>query len=283
MEIGLVRLPDDLPAIEALITQAERVDGHRPIGERKSFGLPHSAGLIAREGDELVGFVAFSPAEPGVWAIELAVAPAHRTHALYATLFDRAVAEGHRLQASALRAWIFQPGLAGAAVEAGFSEERRLFMLERSLPLGRTSEYPPGIRVASFRPELDAPSWLELNNRAFAGHPENGGWSESDLNLRLQADWFDPALFLLAWAGEKLAGFNWLKLTDRVGEVYVIAVSEPGSGLGTALLTDGMERLSGRGAGKVVLYVEGDNSPALDVYRRLGFYLDHVDRAFIRR
>ena len=88
---------------------------------------------------------------------------------------------------------------------------------------------------------------------------------------------------MLAWAGEKLAGFNWLKLTDRVGEVYVIAVSEPGSGLGTALLTDGMERLSGRGAGKVVLYVEGDNSSALDVYRRLGFYLDHVDRAFIRR
>ena len=283
MEIGPAQLPADLPAIEALIAEAERVDGHRPIGERKSFGLPHSSGLTAWEGKELVGFVAFSRAEPGVWAIELAVAPGHRTHRFYASLFDRAVAEGRHLRASALRAWIFQPGLAGAAVEAGFSEERRLFMLERALPLGKEPVYPEGISVASYRLEDDGPAWLELNNRAFAGHPENGGWTETDLSLRLRAEWFDPELFLLAWEGEKLAGFNWLKLTGEVGEVYVIAVAEPGSGLGTALLTDGMQRLSDRGAGKVVLYVDGDNHSALDVYRRLGFYLDHVDRAFVRR
>ena len=50
-----------------------------------------------------------------------------------------------------------------------------------------------------------------MNNRAFAGHPEQGGWPEPTLARRMAEPWFDPTLFLLAFDAEGLAGFNWLK------------------------------------------------------------------------
>ena len=51
-----------------------------------------------------------------------------------------------------------------------------------------------------------------MNNRAFAGHPDQGGWHEATLRARMAEPWFDPSLFLLAFDAEGLAGFNWLKL-----------------------------------------------------------------------
>jgi mycothiol synthase len=68
-------------------------------------------------------------------------------------------------------------------------------------------------------------------------------------------------------------GFHWTKAEDELGEVYVVGVdpSEQGSGLGTALTARGLRHLWESGLRVVDLYVEGDNDPALAVYRRLGF------------
>ena len=70
-----------------------------------------------------------------------------------------------------------------------------------------------------------------------------------------------------------VVGFHWTKVEDGIGEVYVVGVdpSEQGSGLGTALTARGLRHLHESGIRTVDLYVEGDNDPALAVYRRLGF------------
>jgi mycothiol synthase len=125
---------------------------------------------------------------------------------------------------------------------------------------------------------------LRVNNEAFGSHPENGAWTRAELALRIERDWFDAEKLLMAWRGAELVGFNWLKAGDSEGEIYVVAVAPgaQGLGLGRALVVDGLVRLQEAGADKIFLYVDADNHPAIHLYRDLGFYVDHVDRSFVR-
>jgi mycothiol synthase len=288
MEIGPARLATDLEEIDGLIENVEAVDGHRPIGERKAMRLTRPTaelvGLVGRAEEKIVAFVALTPANDGWWAMEVAIAPTFRQHQHYRPLFEAAVGEVRLRGGSALRAWLFHPGLATAAVREGFREERQLYKMEHHLPLSPDADYPPAIRVSPFRPGKDEQPLLQLNNEAFLGHPENGAWTEAELAMRMQRPWFDPEMLLLAWKGKDLVGFVWLKVADGEGEIYVIAVapSFQGKGLGKALVVDGLSRLEEAGAEKAFLYVDADNGRAVRLYRELGFYLDHVDRSFVR-
>ena len=287
MEIGPARLATDLEEIEGLIKNVEAVDGHRPIGERKAMGLTRPTtelvGLVGRTEGRVVAFVALTPANEGWWAMEIAIAPALRQHEHYRPLFEAAVAEVRLRGGKALRAWLFHPGLATAAVREGFKEERQLFKMEHHLPLSPEANYPPDIRVSSFRPGHDEKPLLTLNNEAFFGHPENGAWTEAELAVRMKRDWFDPKMLLMARKEQNLVGFIWLKAGNGEGEIYVVAVAPhfQGSGLGKALVVDGLNQLEKAGAEKAFLYVDADNHRALRLYRDLGFYLDHVDRSFV--
>ncbi len=68
--------------------------------------------------------------------------------------------------------------------------------------------------VRPFEPGHDEGAWLEVNNRAFAGHAEQGGWTDETLARRMAEPWFDPQLFLLAVDADGLVGFNWLKVHE---------------------------------------------------------------------
>jgi mycothiol synthase len=155
-------------------------------------------------------------------------------------------------------------------------------------PLAEVPAPPPveGVTVAAFRPGTDDEAWVDLNARAFAHHPEQGSMTVADLRARMAEPWFDPEGFFLAWRDGKLVGFHWTKIHDhsaygegRVGEVYVLGVdpAEQGRGLGEALTLIGLEHLRKRGLATVILYVEGDNAPAVAVYSKLGFTRHSAD------
>ena len=136
----------------------------------------------------------------------------------------------------------------------------------------------------------DEDEWLAVNNRAFAGHPEQGGWTLDTLLQREHAEWFDPKGFLLAFDDGGLAGFCWTKVHPAdppkepvaLGEIYVIGADpgRQGIGLGRALTVGGLASLAERGITVGMLYVDGANEAAVGLYRALGFVTSCIDRAY---
>ena len=90
----------------------------------------------------------------------------------------------------------------------------------------------------------------------------------------------------MAWQGDDLVGFCWTKVHEGgVGEIYIIAADPAwqGRGLGKALVLEGLRHLSEQeGCTIGMLYVDAANRKALQLYERLGFWVDHIDRSFIR-
>ena len=174
------------------------------------------------------------------------------------------------------------PGARALAGLLGLRRSRVLLQMRRSL-YARLPDapLPAGTTVRTFQPGHDDEAWVQLNARAFAGHPEQGRWTIDDLHRRMAEPWFDPRGFFLAERDGRLVGFHWTKVhggEDRhghppIGEVYVLGVDPraQGGGLGKALLVVGLRHLRALGLGEVMLYVEADNAAAIAVYTAMGF------------
>jgi ribosomal protein S18 acetylase RimI-like enzyme len=128
---------------------------------------------------------------------------------------------------------------------------------------------------------------LAVNAAAFATHPEQGRWTQADLQARIDEPWFDAAGFLIAEGNDgSLLGYHWTKVhPDGAGEVYVLGVAPTAQtlGLGNALLVRGLRHLAGRGCTEVLLYVDGDNPAAMRLYERAGFHEHDLDVQWRRR
>ena len=188
-----------------------------------------------------------------------------------------------------LRLWAHGdlPAAAALARAVGFDRFRALWQMRRSLaePLDQPV-LPAGRTLRTFVPGQDEDRWLSLNGRAFAKHPEQGGWTRHDLELREQEPWFDPAGFFIAETDGQMAGFHWTKVhRPDLGEVYVVGVdpAEQGSGLGRALTLAGLGHLRDLGVAQAMLYVDEDNVPAIRMYEALGFTRATVDAMYHSR
>jgi mycothiol synthase len=220
-------------------------------------------------------------------ALEVVVAPEHRPRlealgsGLIAALFE-AIEER---DGGAVNWWIHgNDELATLAALAGFVETRRMFQMRMPLPASRSAE----IETRAFVVGQDEDDWVRVNNRAFAGHGEQGGWTTDTLRLREGEPWFDPTGFRIHERDGRLAGFCWTKVHEttayeplRVGEIYVIAVDPDfhGLGLGSQLTLAGLDHLTGIGITAAMLYVDAANTTAVSMYERLGYRTHTVSTA----
>jgi mycothiol synthase len=175
------------------------------------------------------------------------------------------------------------------ATEAGLSLVREVLQLRRRLPIeapAPPAAPPAPIAVRAFRPGDDDTAFLAVNNRAFAWHPDQSGWTVEELRRHEAEPWFDPEGFLLHEREGRLAGFCWTKVhaatadDPALGEIYVIAVDPDftGLGLGRALTLAGLDHLAGHGLEVGMLHVEGTNVAARGLYDDLGFHLHSAHR-----
>ena len=288
----------DVAAVSELLRVAGEVDGHPPLDEHQWLDLVHGgrhdfAGLVAWEEGHghPVGYAQVTHEEshshPATWALEYVVDPHHRRPDLgiARTLLDAALQLVAEAGGGHVHVWVPKPTEASdrLAQAVGLRRGRELRQLRRPLPVGPTHT----IDVRPFVPGQDETAWLEVNNRAFHWHPEQGGWDLETLRSREAQPWFDPEGFLLHERDGKLAGFCWTKVhadhEPPLGEIYVIAVDPgfKGLGLGRELVLAGLDHLAGKGLTTGMLYVDSDNAAALRLYDDLGFTCDHVDRAYV--
>ncbi len=162
---------------------------------------------------------------------------------------------------------------AEAAAGREMTETRAVLEMRRRLPTS-PARLPPEVELRSFVVGHDEATWLALNRRVFAKHPEAGAIDATDLALRMAQAWFEPTGLLLLNAAAELVGYCWTKLhAGAVGEIYMIGLVPEcrGRGLARQLTLAGLEYLAERGATTGMLYAEAANAAAVGMYESMGF------------
>lgn len=287
-----------LAELPELVDAATLADGHEPLGEHKFLRLRRgddlAAAVLAFDGPQLAGYahtVTYGDGDARRASCEFVVHPGFRRRGIGRLLLSHAIAHAQSQSAGRLDLWAYNDGAASARIaeQFGFSPARQLLHLHRHVRELPSAPSPFHGRLRSFRPGVDEAAWLALNNRIFAGHPENGTWTLDDLRARMAQPWFNPDDLLMLDVDGAFVGFCWLKVAERgaegrVGEVYIIgsAPEHRGRGLGRYLLSLGLHHLARRRADVAAIYVDRSNEAAAGLYTSTGFHHHHIDVCYTR-
>lgn len=286
--------PGEQHRIREIITAATEFDGVAPVGEQvlRELTQDRTDHLLAADATAgITGYLNLTPPRDGAGATsELVVHPHARRVGVGAALIRAALAKTDKS-----RFWAhgtLEPARATASA-LGLVAVRQLLQMRRQLR-DITDPVPPDrlreVRIRTYAGPADDAELLRVNNAAFSYHPEQGGWTEREIDERRSEPWFDPAGLFLAFDREdRLLGFHWTKVHPDpagLGEVYVLGVdpSAQGGGLGQLLTSIGLASLARRLAkmpdASAMLYVESDNTAAVRTYEKTGFTVYSVDTAY---
>jgi mycothiol synthase len=278
-------------SVLSLIKAAHNFDGTPAIAEHVLLHLRHGGDksdshLVIEENKVIIAYAHLDTTDliagPSVEAV---VHPRHRGKGLGALILEEAI----KICGNKTRIWSHGDLPAAKAIAASLKLERLWSNLLMSKSLGEiqpvTSKYP----IRTFIPGLDNQAFLALNNKVFANYPDQGGWSEADLKVRVNESWFDDKGFFVAEDKGELIGFCWTKIHgahthshsdldddhghEALGEIYVLAVNPvyKGKGVGRNLTITGLNYLKYQGLNNVMLYVGVENKPAFNLYKSLDF------------
>ncbi len=341
-----------LPQVQNLLQHALDHDGYLPIGEhiylklragqtapfaQKIAGKQEAAAALlayldlptpdhelsphepnSTKGPMLVGYsqlLAQPHNHPSRLLGEIVVHPHLRGRSIGRQLLDQLIILGKQGRFEQLDIWAYhaRPSVHNFARHTALVPTRTLhhMRLDASAVLP-DYELPADLRLRSFRPGIDDAEWLALNHLVFADHPENGTWTQADLEMRFSQPWFDPDDFLVVEdESGRMLGFNWTKrVPARVsdlylspaypeiaprptptfsspyagseGEIYIVGLHPDarGRGLGRGLTLLGLHHLRSRDASFFALYVDATNTPAVNLYLSLGFTVHHDDVSY---
>jgi len=282
--------------LQQLLARCEKADRRPPLGDQ-ALSVRTNTKPAARAFavvDPSSHLVAYAQATPNsetspTWTIDLAIDPNHRhdhdpiTDIALSTVLSWVRVRGGR----DVQWWKHQPTDSDRTIAElhGLLPKRQLLEMHTQLDPTPPS---PAITTRSFVPSVDEPALLEVNNLAFAHHPDQGNWTHDSLIGRFNNPWFDPAGLLIHTDDhDSMLGFCWTKIHHRtaappLGEIYVIAVrpTHHGRGLGRALTQAGLASLHQRDIDHVMLFVDGANTTASNLYQQLGFTVTATTAAF---
>ena len=282
-----------------LIKNTTAHDGTPPIAEHILLHLRYGGDkadshILAEKDNQVIGYAHLDRTDLVAGpCVELVVDPDHRSAGVGKQLLSKAI----EICGNNLRLWVHGDLEAAHNLATSFNFEKIRTVLQMSKSLSDIQPLPiidKEINIRSFLPGLDSKEWLELNNKVFKDHPEQGSWQLSDLNHRISEDWFDEKGFFVVEKAGKVIGSTWTKVHGAhshdhgaeashahpaIGEIYITAVDPAyaGLGIGKALTITSLNYLKYQGLTDAMLYVDCDNKAALDLYYSLGFELSSED------
>lgn len=293
-------------SVLALLQGATDFDQTPPISDHILLHLRHGGDkddshLLLYEGDDqgkkLIGYAHLDQTDQVAGpSVELVVDPNHRKTGAGKALLAKAI----QICGQNLRLWSHGdlPAASALAESNNFQRIRTVLQMSRRLDeITPINQIDKQIVIRSFLPAIDDQSWLELNNKIFANHPEQGNWQLTDLKLRQKEDWFDPAGFFIAEQNKQMIGFVWTKVHGAkshqhdgqeshdhaaIGEIYITGVDPAlaGGGVGKSLTITGLNYMKYQGIENAILYVDEDNQAARGLYSSLGFKQSGKDCLF---
>ena len=276
--------PEDAPAVLAIALEAVETGELEGVSrhdlEYANARLAHDPAMcaVAFEDGAIVGYVV--PRHD-----ELLVRRAARRRGHGTRLLQPARAIARRQGLPWFRAWVpTEPMSAGtrfaAAVGAAYHSSQWLMRLAAERPVPGPT-FADDLVVRPMEPGADDERFVDMANESFADHPSPIRLSVAELRHAHSRPEFDPRTVLVvaeAAAPERLIGFSRIDRYDDdrgrpVGEIRILGVRPEarGRGIGRELLRWSITELRARGAGDVVLTVEGANDRALGLYERTGF------------
>ncbi|MGI9646402.1 MAG: mycothiol synthase [Ilumatobacteraceae bacterium] len=284
--------PQLADSVTALLRRVEATTGRQALSDHLLADLAEGGGegfvgtvVTDSETGGVAGYAQASAANAN-HAVELVIDPAQDAAGLGRDLLDATLSAIAATGGGQVNWWVRSPGPEDerAATEVGMETTRTLYQMRRPLPVGQEAT----ITTRSFVVGQDEEAWVAVNNRAFAGHGEQGGWRADTLRRRETEPWFDAEGFRRHECDGRLAGFCGTKVhpatavDPRLGEIYVIAVDPDfhGLGLGREMTLAGLDHLAGRGIADAMLWFDAGNGPAVGLYEKLGFSVAATNVAF---
>jgi len=282
-----------------LISRTTHHDGTPPIAEHILLHLRYGGDkadshLLVEKDNQVIGYAHLDQTDLVAGpSVELVVDPSYRGAGVGKALLSEAI----KICGKTLRLWVHGEAEVAHSLAASFNFEKIRTVLQMSKSLTDIQPLPvldKEIIIRSFLPGIDSDAWLELNNKVFKDHPEQGGWQLSDLNHRLNEEWFDEKGFFIVEKNKQVIASTWTKVHGEhshdhdgeashahpaIGEIYITAVDPEytGLGIGKALTITALNYLKYQGLTDAMLYVDFDNKAALNLYDSLGFKLSSKD------
>jgi len=282
-----------------LINRTTQHDGTPPIAEHILLHLRYGGDkadshLLVEKDNQVIGYAHLDQTDLVAGpSVELVVDPSYRGAGVGKALLSEAI----KICGKSLRLWVHGEQSVSHSLASSFNFEKIRTVLQMSKSLTEIQPLPiidKEISIRSFLPGIDSNEWLELNNKVFKDHPEQGGWQLSDLNHRLSEEWFDEKGFFIVEKNKQVIGSTWTKVHGAhshdhdgdashahpaIGEIYITAVDSEyaGLGIGKALTITALNYLKYQGLNDAMLYVDFDNKAALNLYDSLGFKLSSKD------
>ena len=276
-----------------LIHRTTNHDGTPPIAEHILLHLRYGGDkadshLLVEKDNQVIGYAHLDQTDLVAGpCVELVVDPSYRRAGVGKALLSEAI----KICGKSLRLWVHGEAEVAHNLAASFNFEKIRTVMQMSKSLSDIQPLPiidKEIVIRSFLPGLDSKEWLELNNKVFKDHPEQGGWQISDLNHRLSEEWFDEKGFFIVEKNKQVIASTWTKVHGAhshdhdgeashahpaIGEIYITAVdpAHAGLGIGKALTITALNYLKYQGLADVILYVDAENQSAINLYQSLGF------------
>jgi mycothiol synthase len=287
-----------------LINRTTNHDGTPPIAEHILLHLRYGGDkadshLLVEKDNQVIGYAHLDQTDLVAGpSVELVVDPKYRGAGVEKQLLSKAI----EICGKELRLWVHgeQPAAIALATSFGFEKIRTVLQMSRPLTeiqqiSDRDNEIGKDIAIRNFLTGTDSDAWLSLNNKVFKDHPEQGKWQLSDLNIRLNEEWFDEKGFFIVEKNKRIIGSVWTKIYGQsnsyqkkdfknhsaqlLGEIYVTCVDSKyqGKKLGKTLTIWALNYLLDQGIKKATLYVDEKNLIAINLYTSLGFQTDKRD------